>query len=145
LDLLISPRMFHEFLLPRYRRIFKTVRRYGIRVFMHCCGAIRQAIPDLIDAGVEILNPVQTRARGMAADGLKRDFGEKLTFCGGMDVQSTLPFGTPEDVAQEVRDRIAILGKGGGYILDSTNFIQADTTAENVLAMFDTGRSVVPS
>ena len=111
---------------------------------MHSCGSIRPAIPDLIDAGVEILNPVQVGATGMAPEGLKRDFGDSLTFCGGIDVQSTLPFGTPEDVRQEVRDRISVLGKGGGYILDSTNFIQADTSPENVLAMFDAGRVVVP-
>ena len=143
LDLMISPDMFREFLLPRYRRIFATVHRYGIRVFMHCCGAIRSAIPDLIDAGMNILNPIQVGATGMAPEGLKRDFGDHLTFCGGIDVQSTLPFGTPEDVRQEVLDRIEILGKDGGYILDSTNFIQPDTSPENVMAMFDTGREAV--
>jgi uroporphyrinogen decarboxylase len=139
-DLLVSPTMFREFLLPRYRRIFKTVRSFGIRVFMHSCGAIRRAVPDLIDAGVQILNPVQVGARGMAPEGLKRDFGQALAFCGGIDVQSTLPFGTAEDVRQEVRDRISVLGRGGGYILDSTNFIQPDTVPQNVLAMFDTGK-----
>ncbi|MDP6042302.1 MAG: uroporphyrinogen decarboxylase family protein, partial [Candidatus Latescibacteria bacterium] len=113
--LLISPETFRTFLLPRYARIFETVHRYGKRLFMHCCGAIRMVIPDLIDAGVEILNPVQTGAVGMRAEGLKHDFGDRLTFCGGIDVQSTLPFGTPEDVRQEVIERIEVLGDGGGY------------------------------
>jgi len=139
-SLMVSPEMFREFLLPRYRRMFSVPLRYGVPVFMHCCGAIRSVIPDLIDAGVSILNPVQVGAVGMEPAGLKRDFGERLTFCGGIDVQSTLPFGTPEDVRQEVVDRVAVLGKGGGYILDSTNFIQPDTSPENVVAMFEAGR-----
>jgi len=138
--LMMSPEMFREFLLPRYQRIFATVKEYGVRVFMHSCGAIRKVIPDLIDAGLDILNPVQTGAVEMGAEGLKRDFGDQLTFCGGIDVQSTLPFGSPEDVRQEVRDRIDVLGRDGGYILDSTNLLQPDTSAENVLAMFDGGR-----
>lgn len=139
-DLMVSPEMFRTFLLPRYRRIFETVREYDVRVFVHSCGAIRKAIPDLIDAGVDILNPVQTGADGMAPEGLKRDFGDRLTFCGGIDVQTTLPFGTPDDVCREVQDRIAVLGHGGGYILDSTNLIQPDTPIPNILAMFETGR-----
>lgn len=135
--LMISPDMFRRLLLPRYQRIFGAVHRYGKKVFMHSCGAIRAVIPDLIDAGVDILNPVQVGAAGMAPEGLKQDFGDRLTFCGGIDVQSTLPFGTPEDVRREVADRIRVLGAGGGYILDSTNLIQPDTPVENVLAMFD--------
>jgi len=97
------------------------------------------------DPGVDILNPIQVGAVGMAPKGLKRNFGDRLTFCGGIDVQSTLPFGTPEDVRHEVLDRIAVLGKGGGYILDSTNFIQPDTSPENVMAIFDTGREAAIS
>jgi len=144
-SLMISPAMFRRFLLPRYRRIFDTVHAYGKRVFMHSCGAVRAVIPDLIDAGVDILNPIQVGAVGMEPEGLKRDFGDRLAFCGGIDVQSTLPFGTTGDVRREVADRIRVLGAGGGYILDSTNLIQPDTPVENVLAMFDAGRAMAPS
>ena len=142
LALMISPDMFRTFLLPRYQRIFGAVRQYGKWLFMHSCGAVRAVIPDLIDAGLHILNPVQVGATGMSPEGLKRDFGDRLTFCGGIDVQSTLPFGSPDDVRREVRDRISVLGADGGYILDSTNLIQPDTPAENVLAMFDAGRGL---
>jgi len=137
--LMISPDMFREFLLPRYKRIFGAVHGYGKLLFMHSCGAIRAVIPDLIEAGVDILNPVQVGAVGMAPEGLKRDFGNRLTFAGGIDVQSTLPFGSAEDVRAEVEERIRVLGAGGGYILDSTNLIQPDTPVENVLSMFDQG------
>lgn len=142
--LMISPAMFREFLLPRYRRIFAAIRQVGASVFMHSCGAIRDVIPDLIDAGMNILNPVQTRATGMEPERLKRDFGDRITFCGGVDVQSTLPFGTPDDVRAEVISLIDTLGRGGGFVLDSSNLIQPDTPVENVMAMFDTGREYSP-
>ena len=139
-SLLLSPALFEEFLLPRIRRVWEMAHDYGVRVFMHSCGAIRPIVPHLIDAGLDILNPIQVGAEGMAPEGLKRDFGDRLTFSGGMDVQSTLPFGTPDEVRREATERIRVLGAGGGYILDSTNLIQPDTSVENVLAMFDTGR-----
>ena len=144
-SLMISPAMFREFLLPHYRRVFGVIRGYGARVFMHSCGAVREALPDLVAAGLDILNPVQTRASGMDAEGLKRDFGDRIAFCGGVDVQSTLPFGDPVDVREEVESLVRTLGKGGGYVLDSTNLIQPDTRVENVLAMFAAGRGAAGS
>ncbi|MBN1671953.1 MAG: hypothetical protein JXR37_13020 [Kiritimatiellae bacterium] len=136
----ISPAMMREFLFPRYKRIFDVVHSHGVRVFMHCCGAIHAIIPDLIETGVDILNPIQLGASGMDAAELKASFGERVTFCGGVDVQTTLPFGSVADVADEVRFLVDTLGRDGGYIIDSSNIIQPDTPAENVDAMFRTGR-----
>jgi uroporphyrinogen decarboxylase len=136
----LSPSMMREFLFPRYRRIFDVVHSHGVRVFMHCCGAIRAIIPDLIECGVDILNPIQLGADGMDARELKATFGKQVTFCGGVDVQSTLPFGTVTDVEDEVRRLIDTLGYDGGYIICSSNIIQPDTPVQNVDAMFRTGR-----
>jgi uroporphyrinogen decarboxylase len=93
-------------------------------------------IPELIDLGVDILNPVQTSAAGMEPSALKQEFGRDIAFSGGIDVQTVLPFGTPETVAKEVRYLLDTMGKGGGYILEPSHAIQAGTPPENVLAMY---------
>jgi len=96
-------------------------------------------IPDLIAIGMDVLNPVQWRCAGMDRAGLKRDFGDQIIFHGGVDNQQTLPFGSVEDVRQEVRDNLRILGAGGGYILSPCHNIQNITPIENILAMYETG------
>jgi uroporphyrinogen decarboxylase len=113
--------------------------RAGVYVFTHSDGAIRPIIPDLVDAGVDILNPIQWRCRGMDRESLKRDFGEQLIFHGGVDNQHTLAFGSVDDVQQEVLDNIRILGAGGGYVLAPCHNIQAVSPPENVVAMYETG------
>jgi len=108
------------------------------KVFIHSCGAISELIPDLIEAGFDILNPVQCSATGMDPAMLKREFGKDLVFWGGgVDTQHTMPSGTPEDVYREVSERIAIFNRDGGFVFDAIHNIQGDTRVENLLALFD--------
>jgi len=137
---LLSPAMFHDMVAPclaaRIRHIHELT---DAAFFHHSCGAIRPLIPDLIGAGVDILNPLQPQAAGMEPDGLKRDFGDRLTFYGGIDTQRILPQGTTEDVAAETRGVIRALGSGGGYVLSAAHHLQEDVPAENVIAMYREG------
>ena len=108
------------------------------KVFIHSCGGIRPLIPDIIDAGFDILNPVQCSAEGMEAEQLKADFGDRITFWGGgIDTQQTLPFGTAEEVYNEVSNRIRIFNEGGGFVFNSIHNVQAGTPVENFLAMIN--------
>lgn len=138
-DLLISVEHIREFLLPGMRRIMGLVHEAGAYVFHHNDGNCRRILPDLVDAGIDLLNPIQWRSPGMERDGLKTDFGDRVVFHGGMDNQQTLPFGTVEDVRREVLDNLRILGEGGGYILAPCHNIQPLTPLENVVAMYETG------
>jgi len=135
-SLLFSPAHIHEFLLPRMKRMMDLAHDAGAYVFTHSDGAIRDVIPDLVEIGADVLNPIQWRCRGMEREGLKRDFGDKLIFHGAMDNQETLPFGSVEDVRHEVLDNLRMLGEGGGYILAPCHNIQAVGPAENVVAMY---------
>ena len=137
--LMYSPPQIREFLLPRMKRMIELTKQNGSYVFHHSDGAIRNILPDLIETGIEILNPIQWRCMGMEREGLKDDFGDKLVFHGGMDNQYTLPFGTVEEVRQEVIDNYRILGDGGGYILAPCHNIQSVGPAENIVAMYETG------
>jgi uroporphyrinogen decarboxylase len=139
--LLISPAHVREYLLPRMKRMVELARKHGAVVYHHDDGAIARILPDLVDLGMQILNPVQWRTRDMDRGELKRMWGDRLTFHGAMDNQQTLPFGTVEDVCREVADNIRILGAGGGYILAPCHNIQAITPVENVLAMYETCES----
>ena len=110
-----------------------------MKVFLHSDGALMPLIPSLIEMGVDILNPIQTSAKGMDARVLKEKFGEQLVFWGGsLDCQKTLPFGTPEEVRHEVEEHICVFAPGGGYVFASVHNIQANVPPENVLSMFDT-------
>jgi len=135
----LSVRMFRERIFPHYQRGLDWVHRHTkMKVFMHNDGAIASFIPTLIEMGVDILNPVQTTAAGMDPVKLKREFGDRLVFWGAAcDCQHTLPFGTPEQVAQEVRESVRVLGAGGGYVLAPVHNIQANVPPENVIALFD--------
>ncbi len=137
-DLMFSPAQVREFLLPRMVRIIDLAHEAGAYVFHHNDGNCRRIIPDMVAAGIDVLNPIQWRARGMEREGLKRDFGDRLVFHGAMDNQYTLPFGTVAEVRQEVLDNLRILGEGGGYILAPCHNIQAVGPAENVVAMYET-------
>jgi len=138
-DLLFSLAHIREFLLPRMKRMMDLVHSAGAYVFTHSDGSIRKVIPDLIEIGMDVLNPIQWRCAGMERDALKREFGETICFHGGMDNQQTLAFGTVEDVRQEVADNLRILGEGGGYIIAPCHNIQAVSPPENVVAMFEAG------
>jgi uroporphyrinogen-III decarboxylase len=105
--------------------------------FIHSCGAVHPLIPEFIEAGFEVINPVQCSAKGMDPRTLKREFGKDLVFWGGgVDTQKTLPFGTPEEVYREVRERIEIFSEGGGYVFNSTHNVQSNVPTANLLAMF---------
>ena len=121
------------------KRMMDLVHQAGAFVFHHSDGAVRPIIPLMIEAGIDVLNPVQWRCSGMAREGLKRDFGDKLVFHAAVDNQYTLAFGTVEEVRQEVIDNIRILGAGGGYILGPCHNIQAVSPPENIVAMYETG------
>ena len=135
--LLVSPKIFREFIKPYLAKHVQLAKRYGVKVMLHSCGAIRELIPDLIEMGIDILNPIQVRAKGMNPIELKREYGDKLSFHGGIDIQQTLPYGAPKDVRAEVRERIQTLGRGGVYILCTTHNIQPDTPLINILAMYE--------
>jgi len=137
--LLFSLNHIKEFLLPRMKRMVDLIHEGGGFVFSHSDGAIRPAIPSLIDMGVDILNPVQWRCRGMERNALKRDFGDRIVFHGAMDNQQTLVSETVADVIDEVKANIKILGKDGGYILAPCHNIQAVSPPENIVAMYETG------
>jgi uroporphyrinogen decarboxylase len=138
-SLLVSPALIREFFLPRMKRMIDLAHQAGAYVFHHSDGAVRDIIPDMIEAGIDILNPIQWRCKGMEREGLKRDFGSDVVFHGGMDNQRTMAYGSVEDVRQEVMDNFRTLGEDGGYILAPCHNIQAVSTPENIVAMYETG------
>jgi uroporphyrinogen decarboxylase len=137
--LLFSPAHIRKFLLPGMRRMIDLAHQAGAFVFHHDDGNCRRILPELVEAGIDILNPIQWRCKDMDREGLKKDFGGRLVFHGGMDNQHTLPFGTVAEVEQEVLDNLSILGAGGGYILAPCHNIQVVSPPENILAMYATG------
>lgn len=135
----ISPRRYRDLFKPFHKQINDYIHKNTEwKTFMHSCGSSYALLNDFIEAGFDILNPVQTSAAQMDPALLKREFGDRIVFWGGgVDTQRTLPFGTPEEVKQEVRERIKIFGKGGGFVFCPVHNVQARTPIENVLAMFE--------
>jgi len=133
---LISLPMFRRFVAPYLQEMIDHIHRLGGRVLFHSCGAIRPFIPDLIALGVDVLDPLQPTGPAMAPERLKADFGERLCFHGGIDMQKLLPFATPEQVHVEARRYCETLGKGGGYILGPAHLFQPDVPPENILAVY---------
>ena len=139
---LISLELFRELIKPRTEKLIRFIKEHSnAAVLYHCCGSMRCFIPDLIEIGVDILNPIQTQAADMNPLALKKDFGEKIVFWGGIDTQKTLSKGKPEDVRAEVRERIVQMGKGGAYVICASHNIQADVPPENVLAMVEEAKT----
>ncbi|MHB0859628.1 MAG: uroporphyrinogen decarboxylase family protein [Anaerolineae bacterium] len=140
---LMSPRTYREVIKPYHSELYTFIKeRTAARIFMHSCGSVYALLPDLIDAGVEILNPVQVSAGEMDTRRLKAEFGDRLSFMGAIDTQHALPFGTVEDVRREVERRIADLAPGGGYIVAPVHNVQADVPPENLVAMYQHARVV---
>ena len=138
---ILEPDMLRATVIPRMKRLFTHVKKRlpHMKVFLHCCGSIRPIIPDLIDAGVDILNPVQFTAKNMELKGLKKDFGKDITFWGGgVDTQSTLNNGTPQQVRDEVKRIIDIMAPGGGFVFAPVHNVQEDVSPENFWAMWET-------
>jgi uroporphyrinogen decarboxylase len=137
---MISPDDYKAKVRPYEKRIFETVKRKSnAKVAQHSCGAIFKIIPHLIDAGIDILNPIQTSAKGMDTALLKREFGKDLCFWGGIDTQKILPNGTPEDVEKEVQRVMRDLSPEGGFLFAPTHDIQTFTPVENIIAMYESG------
>jgi uroporphyrinogen-III decarboxylase len=136
---LTSPKIYREVFFPFHKRMCDWVHENtSWRTFIHSCGSVVDFIPDFIKAGFEIINPVQTSCAGMDPQELKRRFGRELTFWGGgIDTQKTLPFGSPDEVREEVLERLRIFGPGGGYVFNPIHNVQAGVPIENLLAMYE--------
>ncbi len=139
-QMLISPKSYRELCKPRHKQLMDFIHaRSHAKVFLHSCGAIRPVIPDLIEIGVDILNPVQVSAKGMDSADLKREYGKDLVFWGGgVDTQHVLGGGTPDQVRDEVRRRVADLMPNGGFVFAAVHNIQQDVPPENIVAMWET-------
>ena len=136
----LSPAAYRKLYQPFHRSVNDWVHGHTPwKTFIHSCGSIVALLPDIIDAGFDILNPVQCSAAGMDPRALKQMYGERICFWGGgVDTQKTLPFGTPDEVRKEVRKRIEIFGRGGGFVFNPVHNVQASTPVENLLAMYET-------
>ena len=138
----ISPKTYRELYQPFNKAVNDWVHKNTTwKTFIHSCGSVRALLPDFIAAGFDVLNPVQCSASCMAPEELKQEFGDRVAFWGGgVDTQKTLPFGTVEDVRNEVRSRLKIFGKSGGYVFNTIHNVQSRVPIENVLAMYETVR-----
>ena len=139
----ISPQTYRELYQPFHKRVNDWVHRHTAwKTFTHTCGSVVELLPDFIDAGFDILNPVQCSAKGMDPRQLKARFGDGIVFWGGgVDTQHTLPFGTPQQVRAEVAERIAIFAPGGGFVFNTIHNVQAQIPVENLLALYETVRA----
>lgn len=138
LDLIMSPDTWQDMIRPGEQREYDLIHSYGKDVWVHSCGNIQKIIPSLIEMGVDVLNPVQPEAMDLAT--LKRDFGARMTFWGGVSTQQVLPFGTPSEVKEEVRRVRTLMSANGGYILAPSQAIQDDVPAENIIALLEAAR-----
>ncbi len=134
---LISRELWREFARPYLKAGIDLAKDFGARVMLHSCGSVRSFIPEFLRLGVDVLDPIQVQAAGMVPEELAGEFGDTLTFHGAIDIQQTLPFGTPEDVRAEVAHRQATLGRYHGFILAPCHNILPDTPVANVLALYD--------
>jgi uroporphyrinogen decarboxylase len=138
---LVSPDLYRKLIKPRHTKLFAFIKKHSdapVKIFYHSCGAVFGLLPDLIESGIDILNPVQVSAAHMDTRELKRQFGKDLTFYGGgVDTQRVLPRGTPAEVRDEVKRRVDDLAPGGGFIFNAVHNIQADVPPENIMAMWE--------
>jgi uroporphyrinogen decarboxylase len=141
---IFNPEIYRKFIKPKHKRTIEMIKKMApqVKVMLHCDGAVRKFIPDLIEAGFDILNPIEGHLRGMNPVELKRDFGNDLTFQGGVDVKNVLNHGTVEDVRREVRLRIEQMAVGGGYVLAPAHNFGNDIPLENMLAFFEAGHEL---
>jgi uroporphyrinogen decarboxylase len=140
-SLMMSPVMYREMIKPYQKEYLGLVKEYtDAKILYHCCGAVFPLIEDFIELGVDILNPVQVSCENMDSGKLKEEFGDRLSFCGGIDTQHVLPNGSLGDIDAEVRRRISDLAPGGGYLLNAVHTIQADVSPENIVGLYAAGR-----
>lgn len=140
-SLFFSPELFRTFIKPRIAKFVDLAHSHGVKFMFHSCGAIVPLIEDLIEIGVDILDPLQALAEGMEPSNLKASFGDRICLHGGIDTQYLLPRGTSSEVRDEVRSRLEILGVGGGFILAPCHVLQLDVPTENIMAMSEAGLS----
>lgn len=140
---LFPPQVFDDFFVPRLQKFIDLAHEYDCLAMLHSCGDTHEIMPTFIEMGLDILDAMQPEPAGMDPAAIKRLYGDRLTFCGLVSTQKTLPHGSVEDVRREVRERIEVMGAGGGYILAPAHCIQPDTPIENVLAMYDEARMTV--
>jgi len=133
----MSPAMWEALIKPHHARLNKALKDYGVKIMYHTDGAVAELIPGLIGMGIDILEALQFDAKGMDPRALKDLYGDRLCFHGGISVQNTLPFKSADDVRAEARDRAAVLGRGGGYVMAPSHAIQAGTPAENIVALLE--------
>jgi uroporphyrinogen decarboxylase len=136
--LLMSLKMFEASLKPYHKKLNSVIHGFGAKSMYHTDGAVMAVVPGLIDMGIDVLEALQFDAKGMDPVILKDKYGDRLCFSGGVSVQKTMPFGTPEDVRREVEERIKVLGKNGGYLCGPSHNVQSGTKPENIVALFDT-------
>jgi uroporphyrinogen decarboxylase len=140
---LMSLELFRRYVKPQHQKVIKAIRDHTDAVIcLHICGSAYAFIPDFIEIGIDVLNPVQTKAKDMEPEKLKSTFGDKLSFHGGVDSQHILPYGSPQLVEEEVKSLVKTLGKNGGYLLASCHSIQPDVPPENIKALFTAERSL---
>jgi uroporphyrinogen decarboxylase len=141
---MFNPQVYKKYLMPRYKKSIEMIKRKAphVKIMLHCDGAIRKFMPDLIETGFEVLNPIEAHLPGMDPVGLKRDFGKDMTFEGGVDVKHVLTEGTVEDVRREVQLRIEQMGKDGGYILAPAHNFTNDMPLRNLLAFFEAAQEL---
>ena len=137
---LVSPKMWVEFLGDGFAEYVRIAHGHGLRVMHHTCGAVRPLIPPMIERGLDVLQSLQPEAAGMAPAAIKSEFGDRLALHGGISIQQTMPYGSPEKVRAEVRERVRALAPGGGYILGTAHNVQADVPVDNVLALLSAYR-----
>ena len=142
--LLMPKDRWQRLIVPHHARLNRTIHSHGAKVIYHTDGSIMDAVDGLIGMGIDVLQALQFSADNMDPLRLKAGFGDRLCFAGGVSVQTTLPFGTVEDVRREVENRIRVLGAAGGYILGPSHYIQAGTPPANIAALFDTAREYYP-
>ena len=140
-SLMISPKLVAEFVIPGAKKLIELAHNYGVKVIYHSCGAIADAIPQIIEAGADIIHPIQALAAGMQPESLKEKFGTQVSFCGGVDTQELLPHGTPEEVRAKVKELRTIFPTGL-IISPSHEALQSDVPPENIKAMFDETNTV---
>lgn len=134
---MIGPERWRSFLKPRYARIYRAAHAQGKLVMSHCCGSVVDIMPDMIEIGLDVLESVQPEAAGMNPYELKKKWGDKITFWGCLGSQSTIPFGTPQKIHDEVRRLCREMGRGGGYILAPAKTLQPETATENAVAVVE--------
>ena len=138
--MMFSPELWREQIKPWHKQLIEPFKQMGFKTRYHTDGAVVPIIEDLIEMGLDLLDPIQPKAKDMQAENLKALFGNRLSFYGGLDTQELLPMGTAGEVEQEVLRLINVLGSSGGYVVAASNAVQPDVQLENVLALYRTAR-----